>query len=96
MIGRAVRICEFGIIICPQQSHCMLLLHHGFTILLTGNPKVLLEISLSTLVFTKVLTVFTVKSYCGCVFSFFVVVMPTQVKNRCPVSGTLSSSCFFL
>lgn len=29
-------------------------------------------------------------------FSFFVVVMPTQVKNRCPVSGTLSSSCFFV
>ena len=61
MIGHAVRICEFGIIICPQQSHCMLLLHHGFTILLTENPKVPIENSVSTLVFTKVLTVFTVK-----------------------------------
>ena len=39
----------------------MLLPHHGFTILLTGNPKVLIEISVSTLVFTKVLTVFAVK-----------------------------------
>ena len=36
----------------------MLLPHHGFTVLLTENPKVLIEISVSTLVFTKVLTVF--------------------------------------
>ena len=36
----------------------MLLPHHGFTILLTENPKVLIENSVSTLVFTKVLTVF--------------------------------------
>ena len=44
----------------------MLLPHHGFTILLTGNPKVLIEISVSTLVFTKVLTVFAVKKLrCG-------------------------------
>ena len=39
----------------------MLLPHHGFTILLTENPKVLIEISVPTLVFTKVLTVFAVK-----------------------------------
>ena len=39
------------------DSHCMLLLHHGFTVLLTENPKVLIENSVSTLVFTKVLTV---------------------------------------
>ena len=39
----------------------MLLPHHGFTILLTENPKVLIEFSVSTLVFTKVLTVFAVK-----------------------------------
>ena len=32
--------------------------HHGFTVLLTKNPKVLIENSVSTLVFTKVLTVF--------------------------------------
>ena len=31
--------------------------HHGFTVLLTENPKVPIEISVSTLVFTKVLTV---------------------------------------
>ena len=43
----------------------MLLPHHGFTVLLTGNPKVLIEISVSTLVFTKVLTVFAVKKL-GC------------------------------
>jgi hypothetical protein len=36
----------------------MLLPHHGFTVLLTENSKVLIEISVSTLVFTKVLTVF--------------------------------------
>ena len=35
--------------------------HHGFTILLTENSKVLIEISVSTLVFTKVLTVFALK-----------------------------------
>ena len=39
----------------------MLLPHHGFTVLLTENPKVLIEISVSTLVFTKVLTVFPSK-----------------------------------
>ena len=47
----------------------MLLLHHGFTILLTGNPKVLIEISVSTLVFTKVLTVFAVKKLRLCIQS---------------------------
>ena len=31
--------------------------HHVFTVLLTENPKVLIEFSVSTLVFTKVLTV---------------------------------------
>ena len=36
----------------------MLLPHHGFTVLLTENSKVLIEIAVSTLVFTKVLTVF--------------------------------------
>ena len=35
----------------------MLLPHRGFTVLLTENPKVLIEFSVSTLVFTKVLTV---------------------------------------
>ena len=35
----------------------MLLPHHGFTVLLTENPKVPIENSVSTLVFTKVLTV---------------------------------------
>ena len=39
----------------------MLLPHHVFTILLTENPKVLIEISVSTLVFTKVLIVFLLK-----------------------------------
>ena len=39
----------------------MLLPHYGFTVLLTENPKVLIEISVSTLVFTKVLTVFLLK-----------------------------------
>ena len=39
----------------------MLLPHHVFTILLTEISKVLIEISVSTLVFTKVLTVFAVK-----------------------------------
>ena len=39
----------------------MLLPHHVFTILLTENSKVLIEISVSTFVKTKVLTVFTVK-----------------------------------
>ena len=39
----------------------MLLPHHGFTVLLTENPKVLIGISVSTLVFTKVLTVFAVR-----------------------------------
>ena len=45
----------------------MLLPHHGFTILLTENPKVLTEISVSTLGFTKVLTVFAVKKLWLCV-----------------------------
>ena len=36
----------------------MLLPHHGFTVLPTENPKVPLENSVSTLVFTKVLIVF--------------------------------------
>ena len=36
----------------------MLLPHHICTILLTEKTKVLIEISVSTLVFTKVLTVF--------------------------------------
>ena len=40
------------------RGRCMLLPHHVFTVLLTENPKVLIEISVSTLVFTKVLTVF--------------------------------------
>ena len=39
----------------------MLLRHHVFTILLTEKTKVLIEISVSTLVFTKVLTVFLLK-----------------------------------
>ena len=39
----------------------MLLSHHGFTVLLTENPKVPIEISVSTLVFTKVLTVFLLR-----------------------------------
>ena len=39
----------------------MLLPHHVFTVLLTENSKVLLENSVSTLVFTKVLTVCGVK-----------------------------------
>ena len=39
----------------------MLLPHHGFTVLLTENPKVLIENSVSTLVFTKVGTVFAVR-----------------------------------
>ena len=43
----------------------MLLPHHVFTVLLTENPKVLIGISVSTLVFTKVLTVCGEKSY-GC------------------------------
>jgi hypothetical protein len=43
----------------------MLLPHHVFTVLLTENPKVPIEISVSTLVFTKVLTVCGEKSY-GC------------------------------
>ena len=54
----------------------MLLLHHGFTILLTGNPKVLIEISVSTLVFTKVLTVFAMKK--SGVFNLIVVVIPNS------------------
>ena len=59
----------------------MLLPHHGFTILLTENPKVLIEKSVSTLVFTKVLTVF-----CGekvsVVFGLFVVAIPNiRYKN---------------
>ena len=39
----------------------MLLPHHGFTILPTENPKVPIENSVSSLVFTKVLTIFTIK-----------------------------------
>ena len=39
----------------------MLLPYHGFTVLLTENPKVLIENSILTLVFTKVRTVFAVK-----------------------------------
>ena len=49
------------IIYSPTEGHCMLLPHHVFTVLLTENPKVLIEISVSTLVFTKVLTVFLLK-----------------------------------
>ena len=51
----------------------MLLPHHGFTVLLTENPKVPIENSVSTLVFTKVLTVFCEKAIV--VFSPFVVVI---------------------
>ena len=39
----------------------MLLPHRGFTVLLTENPKVLIEFSVSTFVKTKVLTVFLLK-----------------------------------
>ena len=39
--------------------------HRGFTVLLTENSKVLIEISVSTLVFTKVLTVFLLNFRCG-------------------------------
>ena len=42
----------------------MLLPHHVFTVVLTENSKVLIENSVSTFVFTKVLTVFAV---CGVV-----------------------------
>ena len=52
----------------PAEGHCMLLPHHGFTILLTENSKVLIEISVSTLVFTKVLTVFALKKLRQCVW----------------------------
>ena len=45
-----------------SPTQVMVLPHHGFTVLLTENPKVLIEISVSTLVFTKVRTVFAV---CG-------------------------------
>ena len=51
----------------------MLLPHHSFTVLLTENPKVPIENSVSTLVFTKVLTVFAKKAIV--VFSPFVVVI---------------------
>ena len=44
----------------------MLLPQHGFTILLTENSISTLEISVSTLVFTKVLTVFAVKKLLWC------------------------------
>ena len=56
----------------------MLLPHHVFTILLTENPKVLIEISVSTLVFTKVLTVFLLnfRKY------VFVVVIPNSRAGR--------------
>ena len=73
------------IIYSPTEGHCMLLPHHVFTVLLTENPKVLIENSVSTLVFTKVLTVFSPKipiiCFCGekvraLCFSLFVVVKP--------------------
>ena len=48
----------------------MLLPHHGFTVLLTENSIVPIEISVSTLVFTKVRTVFAVKKLRQCVQSF--------------------------
>ena len=43
---------------CPNREHCMLLPHHGFTVLLTENSKVPIEISKVLSVFSIVLTVF--------------------------------------
>ena len=43
--------------------------HHGFTVLTFVKTKVPLEISVSTLVFTKVRTVFAVKKLRQCVQS---------------------------
>ena len=57
----------------------MLLPHHVFTILLTENSKVPIEISVSTLVFTKVLTVFVVKKVCG------VRPIDNNTKRPCPM-----------